>query len=53
MWIDGDEGRRSDAGVDGIRHETFTKASDDDIVKKASVIVGYNLASLLRPFVSL
>ena len=34
MWVDGDEGRRSDAGVDGVRHETFAKASDDDIVRE-------------------
>ena len=31
MRVDGDECRRSDAGVDGIPHETFAGASDDNI----------------------
>ena len=34
MWVDGDEGRRSNASIDGIQHEMFAKVSDDDIIKK-------------------
>ena len=34
VWIDSDEGRATDASIDGIREESFTKARDDRIIRK-------------------
>lgn len=34
VWVDSDEGRAADAGIDGIREESFTNARDDRVIRK-------------------